>query len=194
VPRQGLNRAAVVEAAATLADADGTDGLEALTLGRLAEQLGVSPPALYKHVDGLDALKRELALLGLREMTRALSRAAAGKSGDAAVSAIAHAYRDYGRTHPGVQAAARRAPPMDDVEWARAGQELLEIVLAVLHGYHLAGEDALHAVRAFRSLVDGFVTLETSGAFGLALETDESFRRLLRIFTTGLAPSPPSRA
>ncbi len=41
-------------------------------------------------------------------------------------------------------------------------------------------------MRAFRSLVDGFVTLETGGAFGLALDLDESFRHLLRVFTAGL--------
>lgn len=183
MPRRGLNAAAVTEAAAVLAD---TDGLEALTLGRLAERLGVSSPALYKHVDGLDGLKRELALLGLRELARRLSRAAAGKSGDTALEAIAHAYRDYGRAHPGVQAAARRAPPQGDEVWSRTGQEVVEIVLAVLTGYGLAGDDALHAVRAFRSLIDGFVILETGGAFGLALDSDESFRRLLRIFTAGL--------
>ena len=183
MPRRGLTPAAVVESVAALADAD---PLQGLNLGRLAEGLGVSTPALYKHVQGLEGLKRELALLGLREMARRLSRAAAGKAGDAALEAIAHAYRDYGRAHPGVQAAARRAPPPGDEEWSRAGQELVEIVLAVLASYGLAGDDALHAVRGFRSLVDGFVTLETGGAFGLALDPGESFRRLVRVYTAGL--------
>jgi AcrR family transcriptional regulator len=171
-----------------MADAE---GLEALNLGRLAERLGVSTPALYKHVDGLAGLRRELAVLGLREMTRCASRAAAGKAREAAVTAMANAYRDYGRAHPGVQAAARRAPAAGDEEWSRAGGELVDIVVAVLSGYGLAGDDALHAVRGFRSLLDGFVTLETGGAFALALDTDESFRRLIGVFTAGLESTVP---
>jgi hypothetical protein len=35
-------------------------------------------------------------------------------------------------------------------------------------------------------MVDGFVALGTGGAFGLALDTDESFRRLVGVFTAGL--------
>ena len=180
MPRRGLNREAVVRAAAVLAD---ERGLEALNLGRLAEDFGVSTPALYKHVDGIDGLRVELALLGLRDMVRLVSREAAGKAGDAAVEAIAGAYRQYGRAHPGVQAAARRAPTEDNEEWRRAGQELLEIVVAVLRGYGLDGDDALHAVRAFRSLVDGFLTLETGGAFGLALDVV----RVLRAWCASLS-------
>jgi AcrR family transcriptional regulator len=184
VPRRGLNAAAVVEAAAAFVDAE---GLEGLTLARLAERLGVSTPALYKHVDGLDALKRALALLGLAEMSRRLGRAAAGKAGAEAIEAIAHAYRDFARAHPGVQAATRRAPARGDDEWSRASQELLEIILAVLTGFGLEGDDALHAIRGFRSLVDGFTSLEAGGGFGLALDPDESFRRLVRVYTDGLS-------
>lgn len=183
MPRRGLNAAAVVAVAADLADAD---GLEQLTLARLAERLGVSTPALYKHLDGVEGLKRELALHGLRELTRRCGRAAVGKSSDAAVTAIADAYRHFARAHPGIEAAARRAPPAGDDEWGRAGQELVEIVLAVFASFGLTGEDALHAVRGFRSVIGGFVLLETAGGFGLPLDLDESFGRLLRVFTAGL--------
>jgi len=63
VPRQGLDRTRVVGAAAALADAE---GLEAVTLARVAAGVGVRPPSLYVHVAGRDALRREIALLGLR--------------------------------------------------------------------------------------------------------------------------------
>lgn len=49
MPRQGLNRRKVLEAALQLVD-DG--GLQDLTMRRLANRLGVEAPSLYKHVDG----------------------------------------------------------------------------------------------------------------------------------------------
>ncbi len=57
--------------AAALADAE---GLAALTLARLAARFGVRAPSLYNHVSGLEALHRELALLGLRELGERLAR------------------------------------------------------------------------------------------------------------------------
>src|SRR5919109_5367880 len=63
--RVGLDQATVVEAAARLVD---EEGLEQLTLGRLAERLGVRTPSLYNHVAGLSGLKHDLALYSLRHL------------------------------------------------------------------------------------------------------------------------------
>lgn len=52
-PRPRLNRDRVVQAAVALAD---TGGFDALTMRKLAEQLGVVPMALYKHVADKDEL------------------------------------------------------------------------------------------------------------------------------------------
>jgi AcrR family transcriptional regulator len=187
-PGPSLDRAAVAQAAAELAD---EAGLEGVTLGRVAAQLGVQPPSLYSHVAGLSGLRRELALVGLHELTRRLGRAAVGKAGDAALLALAHAYRDFAHEHPGVYAATLRAPEGSDAEWATAGEEVVGIVLAVLAGYGLEGDSGLHATRGLRSLLHGFVALEAAGGFGLPLSLDESFQRLLRIFIAGLHQSVP---
>ena len=47
-------------------------------------------------------------------------------------------------------------------------------------------EDGLHAVRGLRSVVHGFASLEVAGGFGLPLDLDESFRRLVEMFIGGL--------
>ena len=52
VPRAGLNPDRIAAVAAEVAD---EVGLERLTLAMVASRLGVSGPALYKHVAGLDA-------------------------------------------------------------------------------------------------------------------------------------------
>ena len=51
--RESLTRAKVLRAAVELAD---TDGLDAVTMRRLADALGVVPMALYKHVADKDDL------------------------------------------------------------------------------------------------------------------------------------------
>ena len=90
--RPKLDKRALVYAAADLVN---TEGVEALSLSRLAGQLGVRTPSLYNHVDGLPGFHRELALLSARSLGDLLADAAIGKSGPEALSALAQAYRDY---------------------------------------------------------------------------------------------------
>jgi AcrR family transcriptional regulator len=178
-----LDRTAVSAAAAELADREGLGGV---TLATVAARLGVRTPSLYNHVAGLPGLRRELALLGLRELGQRMGRAVVGKADDRALEAIAHAYRAYAHEHPGVYAAAQQVPAAGDAAWEAAGAEVVGIVRAVLAGYGLEGDDALHATRGLRGLLHGFVSLETGGGFGLPLDLDESFRRLLQVFMAGL--------
>ncbi|HEY9899098.1 MAG TPA: WHG domain-containing protein [Pantanalinema sp.] len=182
-PRAGLDEAVVVRAAVELVDAE---GLEGLNLSRLAERLGVRPPSLYKHVAGLDAVQRGIALEGIRAIARRMTHAAVGKAGDDAMLAIAEAYRVYAKEHPGLYAATLRAPASEDREWIEASEEVLGIILRVLVPYGLDETGALHAIRGLRSLVHGFASLESSGGFGMPLDIDESFRRLMVSFLQGL--------
>lgn len=182
MPRTGLTKAAVVDAAVALADEAGAD----VTLAALAARLGVRTPSLYHHVAGQDGLRRELALRGLRLLAQRLGRAAVGKAGDAAVVALGCAYRAFAHEHPGLYAATLRAPTAADAELVAASAEVVDIALAVLAGYGVADAAALHAVRGLRSALHGFVTLEAAGGFGLPLDLDESFRRLLQTFIAGL--------
>jgi AcrR family transcriptional regulator len=183
VRRRGLSRAAVVETAARLADRDGYD---ALTLGAVAAAVGVRPPSLYNHVEGLAGLRRELALGGLIELGERLRDAAVGRSGDDALLALAGAYRAYAREHPGVYRALQRAPGSGDDHIAAAGAKLLEPVLAVLAGFGLDGDAGIHAARSLRSAMHGFVELERAGGFGIDLDLDESYRFLIRAVAAGI--------
>lgn len=172
----GLTPERVAAEAAVVAD---EVGLDRLTLARVADRLGVSLPSLYKHVRGLDGLKRNLAVLGVRDLTSALSRAAAGRAGRDALHAIADAYRDYARARPGVAAASVRAPSPGDAEHLAASDAILEILLAVLAGYGVTGDDAVDAVRSLRAAMHGFVTLEAAGGFGLPQSVDTSYTRMI---------------
>jgi AcrR family transcriptional regulator len=181
MPRAGLDADGVVAAAAALAD---SDGLEALTLARLAACLGIRPPSLYAHVDGLPDLRRRIADRGAGELAAALRSAATGRAGVDALVAVADAYRAYALAHPGSYAALQRAPEISDNV---AAGEVVEVVVAVLRGYGLHGDDAIHAVRTIRAAMHGFVVLEAGAGFGYPLDLDESYARLIATLDRGLA-------
>jgi hypothetical protein len=118
----------------------------------------------------------------------------AGKAGEAALHALAHAYRDFARRHPGRYAATVRAPAPGDERHGSAAGAVLRVVLAVLDGYGLADDDAIDAARTVRAALHGFVALETAGGFGLPREVDRSFDRLVRALQQALASWPVHEA
>ena len=184
--RPGLDKAAVVKAAAELVN---EQDMEALTLNRLAAKLGIQTPSLYNHIDGLAGLLQDLALFSTRNLGECLANAAIGKSGPQALMDVAEAYRSYIKHNPGLYLdslrASRNQKPVN-LQLEAAEERVVEIGLAVMASFGLEGEDALHAVRGLRSLVHGFATLEIAGGFGLPLDCDESFRRLMKLLMQGL--------
>jgi AcrR family transcriptional regulator len=184
--RAGLDREQVLAAANELADAEGLDGL---TLGRLAERLGVKTPSLYNHVGGLPDIQHELALRAKRALGAQLARAAVGKAQDDAVFALCDAFRAFIKKYPARYALTVWPSPAggsQNPEMQAADAEIVEVVLAVLASYGLAGDEAVHAIRSLRSVVHGFSSLELTGGFGLPLDTDASFRIVCRMLVAGL--------
>jgi AcrR family transcriptional regulator len=186
VRRRNLDRSAIVAAAAAIADAQ---GLDQLTLAAVAARLEVRVPSLYNHVAGLDGLRREVALMGMRRLTDSLRRAAVGKARGEAIMALALAFREFVRAHYGLYQAALKAPDPEDRELFDAGEEVVQVVALILEPYHFSGEDLTHALRGLRSIVHGFASLERAGGFGRREDCDESFRRLVQTFIDGLDQS-----
>lgn len=182
--RAGLDPQMVVQAAAELVD---REGAEALTLGALAAHFKVAVPSLYNHVGGMPGLQHQLALLGRQQLTQQLGRSVMGKAGDEAIMAMGNAYRAYVKEHPGVYAFTLRASSPEDTVSRALEAEAVEIMLKVLAHYDLHDEMGLHMVRAFRSVVHGFASLEMAGGFGLPLNLDESFRLLVQSYIQALS-------
>jgi AcrR family transcriptional regulator len=184
--RTRLDKAAVLQAAVELVNEEGAAGL---SLSRLANRLGIQTPSLYNHISSLAGLQRELAQINARAMGERLMDAAIGKTGRQALLAMAEGYRAYIKEFPGLYLISLRASGNQDSvdEELRAAEErAVRTGLAVIGSFGINGDDALHALRGFRSLVHGFATLEVSGGFGLPLDCDESFRRLITYFINGL--------
>ncbi len=182
--RAGLDQASVVEAAVKLID---EEGIEQLSLGRLAERLGVRTPSLYNHVAGLPGLKHDLTLYCLHDLLDLILRSTVGKSRAEAIFALANAYRAYAREAPGRYALTVQAPDPGDQEVQALAQQLVDVVRAVLAPYRLSEEVAIHAIRGLRSIVHGFISLEVAGGFAMPVDLDASFHWLINLFISGLS-------
>ncbi|MQA33127.1 TetR family transcriptional regulator [Modestobacter roseus] len=181
----------MVAAGADLAD---EIGFSDLTMGRLAERVGVRTPSLYKHVTSQEDLNRRIAALALDEAAEAIGAAIQGLAGRDALRAAARALRDFILAHPGRYAATiGMEPTSPDDPIALAAARLLAPFTAALRGYDVAPADTTHALRALRSIFHGFATIEAAGGFQWSTGTDESFEWLIDLVDLGLRARPAER-
>jgi AcrR family transcriptional regulator len=189
VPRRRLTVDAIVEAALEVIDDAGVDNLTTINVAR---RLGVSQPALYSHVSGLDELREAVAARGARELSERVRHAVMGKVEDDALFAMAHAYRGYVSRHPDRYLVQLRSAGSDGT--LAAMERSAEAVRAVLRSYGLSDEQVLEAHVAFRAAVHGFVHLEARGALSARpLPAAEHFDFFVRLFAAGLRTLAVSR-
>lgn len=132
-------------------------------------------------------LHRDIAVQAKRELGEVLARASVGRSGPDAIAAMSHAYRDWALRHPARYEASNLMPASGDIEDEAVSVAAIQVIADVLTAYHLVGDDAVDAIRAFRSTLHGFVFYETAGAFRWSADVDRSFERLIRGFVVALA-------
>jgi len=186
VPRAGLTRDDVVVSAAGLADEIGYSGV---TMGLLADRLGVRTPSLYKHVGSLADVQHRLATLAMTELGEVIRDAVQGRSGRDALAAMLTAVRAYVTAHPGRYMATIGAEfTGPDEPLLAAGTRVINSISAVLRGYGIGESEMNHAIRTIRSTMHGFAMLEASRGFQWDADPDESFEWMIRFIDRGLQP------
>ena len=178
----GLDREQVIEAAAALADELGAD---AVTLAALATRVGVRSQSLYAHVDGLDGLRRDLAVLGQQTLADQLGRAVMGRTGEDALRAACDAYAAFAAARPGLYACSQRAPDGDPALEATSAAAT-EPWFAVLRSFGLTQNEVVHYHRAIWAALHGFVTLRGQGLMTRAASPDRSFLLMVDVFAAAL--------
>jgi AcrR family transcriptional regulator len=161
----------IVSAGRSILESEGIDGL---TMQRVANTVGVRAPSLYKRVRGRADLLR---LIG-NDITRELADTmdAAAKSGDprADLRSLADALRAFALAYPNAYSLLFDRLPED----ARTDPELIVRASgAILRtASALAGpEHALEAARTVVAWANGFISMELSGAFRLGGDVDRAF-------------------
>lgn len=185
-----LDKATLVRAAADLAD---RDGWSQLTLSKVADDVDRHVSSLYTHVGGLDDLRREVALLSIDELTDEVWRAAIGRSGGEALTAIATVERDFSREHRGRIAAINAYSGVGDDEFRARGARLAEPIRATLAGFGLDDERVAIAHRVFSASVRGLAQTELQSSADRP-HADEALAQTVELFVTALQSGDWPRA
>jgi AcrR family transcriptional regulator len=92
---RGVSRDRIIEESRTIVE---HEGVEHLTIRRIAETIGRKQPAVYQHFESKDAIVAAVVVEGFVALAEHLKRAA--KSQKAALPAIAKAYLRFGQERP----------------------------------------------------------------------------------------------
>ena len=160
----------IVQAARELLEAEGLDGL---SMRRLADRLGIRAPSLYKHFADKQALEAALISDGFEQQAEAFERALADT--DQPLEGIAAAYRSFARGHPHLYRLMTERPLQRDR--LRPGVE----ERAALPVYHAVGDD-LDRARAAWAFAHGMTNLELNGRFPPDADLDAAWRRGISAF------------
>jgi len=189
VPRAGLSSQDVVAAAAELAD---EAGYQQLSMGRVAQRLGIRTPSLYKHVKDLADLRHRLATQAMTELGEAVRDALQGRSGLDALTALLTASRAYVTVHPGRYAAtigAQFTGPDDPL--LTAASRLIGSIAAMLRGYGIGDTEMDHAIRTLRCTIHGYAALQADDGFQWNADPDDTFDWMIRFLDCGLRTMCP---
>ncbi|WP_338118074.1 TetR/AcrR family transcriptional regulator [Streptomyces coryli] len=144
-----LNRDLVLDTAAELVK---QQGVEALTMRKLAAELGTAVTSIYWHVGNRESLLTELVARTVAELGEIRPR---GRTPRDRIVSLARTLRRELRAHPHLVALVH--------ERGRTEQMFQPVAQALVHEVHAAGlrgARAAQAVRAVQFQVVGFVVLE----------------------------------
>ena len=190
MPRAGLSSHDVVAAGAELAD---EAGFQELTMGMVAQRLGIRTPSLYKHVSDLADLRHRIATQAMTELGEAVRDALQGRSGRDALTALLAAVQAYVTAHPGRYAATTgtRFTGPDDPLLA-ATTRVIDSISAALRGYGIGDAEMVHAIRTIRCTIHGFATLQEADGFHWSGEPSDTFEWMIGFIDRGLRTDRPS--
>ncbi|MEM7183567.1 MAG: WHG domain-containing protein [Spirochaetota bacterium] len=182
MPRQKVSQKLVFDTAEQISK---DIGLAALNLKHIADRLNIKPPSLYKHIKNIEQISDELALRGYTGIIGKVQEVTVGVSGEIALLEFARAYRKFATMNPSLYEAMQptHVNRITDIQ-ARADQ-LLNIIFKILQPFKLKN-NKIHAVRALRSYIDGFVRIEILGGFGMDENVDASFDYGIRLWLKGI--------
>lgn len=141
-----------------------SEGWNAVTIRRLAEEIEYSQPVLYSHFKNRDAIVAAVAMEGFRDITTAL-RQAARVSTDRrhAFEGVALAYLAFARNHPALYEAMFTLPTdlrFAEVETKSELKDAFEALAAVVSP---SSTDVDVATETLWAALHGLAELERSG-------------------------------
>jgi AcrR family transcriptional regulator len=166
-------------------------GIENLSLHKLAEALGVKAPSLYRHFGSKNDLLRAINIRGGEQLQEAIRTAVESAPDDprAKVSALATAYRTFAHANPMVYFLMfNTASP--DIQPEAEMREQLALPLQQLIAQISGEADSLPALRGLWALMHGFATLEINGQFRRGDNLERAFHLAVEHYIAGWTSHP----
>lgn len=176
--RAGLDREDVVAAATALVEAEGP---EALTMRKLAAELGVTTTTIYWHVGGREELVAAVVARHAEQQVAAVP--VRGRTPQARIEAVAAQLWRSSLEHPNLAALAHQAGATAVLR--QPAQEAIERELAAAG---VTGAEARDAVTAIVLCVAGFLV---AGIGRPSAHLDKLFRRTLGAVVREYLPKEP---
>ena len=180
-----LNRQDVIKAAIACIE---KEGASALGVNRVARELGIKPPAIYKHLKGNAELHKAVALTIYKRFFAELSQKTANITEPRNFLKVGgYACRNFARSHPGLyQVMMQFKLELDDPESVLVIQKSKNIFQTFLNSYDLSQTQLIDIMRMVNATFVGFIALEQSGLLTLPRSTDDSFEVMLEALFVGV--------
>lgn len=184
MPRAGLNKQSIIREAIRLIE---EEGCPALTMRELAKRLNVQAASLYNHVESMDEILAEVGTYAIASLNNHQFSAIAGLSQDAAVFALADAYRQFAKEHPALYQVIMSLHRTNKAIIENTAHPITAPFMQVLAGYPLDREQAMHWQRILRSILHGFLSQEEAGYFcHFPIDQSRSFELAIQCYIDGL--------
>jgi len=182
--KAGLNKEQILAKSIELIEQRGAAGI---SMHELAEALGVKTPSLYNHITGIEELELAIARYSGDALRNALTGAVTGRQKDDAVTALAAAYRKFGKEHPGMYDTVMSLPKTGKSEFSEIIRIAIRPIVQTIREYNLSDEQTVHWQRVLRSIMHGFISQEKSGFFKhFDISADDSYQVAINCYLTGL--------
>jgi AcrR family transcriptional regulator len=185
------NRAGIIETARQLIE---RDGVEALSLGKVAAALDIKAPSLYRHIRNKNALLQAVIEQTYLSLFAAYDEALDQSGDDPAerLLNLSRSHRRFAHENPNTYMLAYTTP---NPELNTNPDMLLERAISIqeIMSRITGEENSLPALRGSLALVHGYVMLELNGQFRRGGDLAATFDAVLEAYLRGWENAPASR-
>lgn len=184
MPRNGLTKERIIEAAAEFID---RFGAEDFSMRALADSLNIRAASLYNHIESMDELMAEVFVYALKMQWEAEMCAIETQIGAQAIQALAFASRRFSKEHRALYRLIANTASLCGNRSDEISRYIPEPFMRALDCTSLTDTEKIHWQRVLRGMIHGFAAQEDAGFFAhLPEDVDQSFQTAIQCYIDGL--------
>jgi AcrR family transcriptional regulator len=172
-----------------------SEGADAVTMRRVAREVGITPMALYRHYSDREGLLNALADEGFEALAAQLESTGSSGSLDKRLTRVLDLYLDYALRHPRLfelmflkpRAGARRFPQDFKAGASPTANRMAALIQEAMQTGHLRKDDPWAITFEMGALLQGLVMLYLGGRMAMSPARFRAFsRRSFRRYLHGI--------